>query len=51
MNSQFEHGHALVVGVANYPWVSRLPAKVLDDARDVDALLKSPEYAAIPRGT
>ncbi|MBU1751228.1 MAG: caspase family protein [Chloroflexi bacterium] len=35
----FEHGHALVIGVANYQDVWPLPETVLNDARDLRALL------------
>ena len=35
MSNQFTEGHALVVGIANYPLVSKLSGSVLKDARDV----------------
>jgi metacaspase-1 len=38
----FQHGHALVIGVANYPQVSPLPQNVLDDARGLYGLLTDP---------
>ena len=44
----FEHGHALVVGVANYPRVNPLPETVLDDARDLRALLTDPAACGYP---
>ena len=37
-------GHAVVIGVANYRSVARLPDAVLNDARDVAAVLKSRAY-------
>jgi hypothetical protein len=37
----FERGHALVIGVANYPRVRPLPEIVLDDARALHELLTS----------
>jgi hypothetical protein len=40
--TRFEHGRALLVGVANYARVSKLPPCVLSDARDLATLLKSP---------
>ena len=40
----FIQGRALVVGVANYPLLSTLPETVLDDARDVAALLRSRDH-------
>lgn len=48
MPSSFSHGHALLVGVANYPHVRPLSEKVLDDARDLAALLRSPEHCGYP---
>src|SRR5947199_10867495 len=50
MSSQFTHGRALVVGVANYPKVRKLPETVLNDARDVAALLRSPDLCGYPTG-
>jgi hypothetical protein len=44
----FEHGHALVIGVANYPRFTRLPETVLDDARDLYALLTDPATCGYP---
>lgn len=40
----FPRGHALVVAIAAYPKVTPLPAAVLNDARDVEAVLTSPAY-------
>ena len=40
----FATGHAVVIGVANYTNASRLPEAVLNDARDVAAVLKSSAY-------
>jgi hypothetical protein len=40
--SRFERGRALLVGVASYARVSRLPECVLNDARDLATLLQSP---------
>ena len=37
----FATGHAIVIGVANYRNVKRLPEAVLNDARDVAAVLRS----------
>ncbi len=39
---KFEHGHAVVIGVANYPRVRPLPETILNDARDLAALLTDP---------
>jgi hypothetical protein len=38
----FEGGHALVIGVARYPHYTELPGSVLEDARDLAALLSDP---------
>ena len=40
----FGTGHAIVIGVANYKHGSPLPGAVLNDARDVTAVLKGNEY-------
>jgi hypothetical protein len=45
---RFERGRALLVGVANYPSISRLPESVLNDARDIAALLRSPIRCGYP---
>ncbi len=39
----FMHGHALIVAVADYPNIRRLPRTVLNDGRDMYALLTDPE--------
>lgn len=44
MQHVFNEGRALVIGVANYRNVGRLPPTVLKDARDLADLLRSPEY-------
>lgn len=50
MAKNFAQGRALVVGIANYPGVRRLPGTVLNDARDVAGLLQSAEYCSYPSG-
>ncbi|NTU79368.1 MAG: TIR domain-containing protein [Chloroflexales bacterium] len=40
----FAQGYALVIGVAQYPSFSPLPQAVVNDARDVALLLRSPEH-------
>jgi len=42
----FIHGRALVIGVANYQRVTKLPEKVLDDARDIARILSDPDACA-----
>jgi hypothetical protein len=42
----FKQGYALVIGVANYPKVRRLPTTVLKDARDMHDLLRSSSHCA-----
>lgn len=37
----FSNGHALIIGIANYPQVSSLPEAVLKDAQDVASVIKS----------
>ncbi|AMV23994.1 5'-methylthioadenosine/S-adenosylhomocysteine nucleosidase [Gemmata sp. SH-PL17] len=44
----FAKGRALVIGVANYPHVNKLPGSVLDDARDVADLLRSSDFCGYP---
>jgi hypothetical protein len=39
-----DNAYALVIGIANYLHVSRLPATVLQDARDVHQLLTDSDY-------
>lgn len=45
---QFNQGRALVVGIANYETVRRLPEAVLNDARDIADTLRSPSYCGYP---
>lgn len=45
---EFDKGHALVIGVANYDEVNSLPEAVLNDARDVAAVLRSSDYCGFP---
>jgi hypothetical protein len=40
----FPSGHALVIAVAAYPKISPLPAAVIDDAREMNAVLTSQMY-------
>lgn len=40
----FATGHAVIIGVANYRNARPLPESVLNDARDVAAVLKAKEY-------
>ncbi|MGO4519015.1 caspase family protein [Dyella sp. 2RAF44] len=42
----YPQGHALLIGVANYQKVSRLPAAILNDVNDVAAMLASPHHCA-----
>jgi metacaspase-1 len=44
----FRSGRALVIGIANYPNVRKLPEAVLNDAREVANLLRSPAYCGYP---
>ncbi|HET9954315.1 MAG TPA: caspase family protein [Polyangiaceae bacterium] len=47
-SSSFDRGRALLVGVANYPRINRLPENVLSDARDIGELLRSPTRCGYP---
>lgn len=47
-SGQFKRGYALVVGVANYPRINSLPETVLNDARDLRALLTDPVACSYP---
>lgn len=47
---KFSQGRALVIGVANYQEVSRLPEAVLNDARDVADVLGAPDLCGYPVG-
>ncbi|MCU1775213.1 caspase family protein [Pseudomonas sp. 13B_3.2_Bac1] len=40
----YPQGHALLIGVANYQRISRLPAAILNDVNDVAATLSSPDH-------
>ncbi|QQU66397.1 caspase family protein [Pseudomonas fluorescens] len=40
----YPQGHALLIGVANYQQISRLPAAILNDVNDVAATLSSPDH-------
>jgi hypothetical protein len=48
MATGFSHGRALIIGIANYPSVSRLPKAVIQDARDVAELLSAEKYCGYP---
>jgi hypothetical protein len=48
MVENFAKGRALVIGVANYLHVRKLPNSVLDDARDVAELLRSADFCGYP---
>ena len=41
--AHFPHGRALVIAVANYNEINRLPAAVLNDARNISSALSSPD--------
>lgn len=48
---KFEQGRALVIGVANYQEVSKLPEAVLNDARDIANVLQSPDLCGYPENS
>jgi hypothetical protein len=43
-----ESAHALVIGIADYAHVPKLPPTVIDDARDVRDLLVDPQHCGYP---
>jgi hypothetical protein len=45
-----DNAHALIIGIANYRTINRLPETVLKDARDIGALLKDAGRCAYPAG-
>jgi hypothetical protein len=45
---EFDKGHALVIGLANYAEVSGLPDAVINDARDVASVFRSSDYCGFP---
>lgn len=45
---EFQNGRALVIGVARYDEVSKLPSAVENDARDVAAILQASDYCGFP---
>ncbi|MCP4284682.1 MAG: TIR domain-containing protein, partial [Gammaproteobacteria bacterium] len=45
----FTQGHALIIGIANYPQLNPLPGVVLNDARDLSALLTDPNTCGYPQ--
>ena len=36
----YSNGHALIIGIANYPKVNPLPEAVLKDARDIASVIR-----------
>jgi hypothetical protein len=48
--SAMDNAHALVIGIANYRHVNRLPPTVLKDARDICDLLADPQHCGYPPG-
>lgn len=47
-SGRFEQGHALLIGVANYPHIRPLPETVLNDARDLGLLLTEAAICGYP---
>jgi hypothetical protein len=45
----FPNGYGLVIGIANYPRVRKLPTTVLKDAQDVKRILCSPSHCGYPQ--
>jgi metacaspase-1 len=47
-SGRFEHGRAIVIGIANYLDINPLPEIVLNDARNLQALLTDPAVCGYP---
>jgi len=43
------NAHALVIGIANYKYINKLPLAVLNDAQDIHDLLIDPQYCGYPK--
>jgi len=43
-----DNAHALVMGIANYRHINKLPSTVLKDARDIGDLLVAPQHCGYP---
>lgn len=48
--SALPNAHALIIGIAHYRHINRLPLAVLKDARDIYALLTEPDVCGYPEG-
>ena len=46
--SAMDNAHAVVIGIANYQHINKLPETVLQDARDIYHLLIDPQYCGYP---
>src|SRR5215213_1895179 len=46
--SMLEHAYALVIGIATYQHINRLPLTVVKDAQDIYDILVDPQYCAYP---
>jgi hypothetical protein len=46
--SAMDNAHALVIGIANYRYINKLPKEVLNDAQDIHDLLINPQYCGYP---
>ena len=46
--STLENAHALVIGIANYQHINKLPPAVLKDAQDIHDLLVAPQHCGYP---
>ena len=42
--SGFKNGYALIIGIANYPQVRKLPQTIVKDARDITSVLSAPSH-------
>ncbi len=46
--SKFSQAHALVIGIANYQHINKLPPTITKDAQDIYDLLIDPQYCGYP---
>ena len=45
--SAMDNAHALVIGIANYQYINKLPREVLNDAQDIRDMLINPQYLSL----
>ena len=43
-----QDAHAIVVGISEYQFISKLPSTVINDAKDICTLLVDPQFCGYP---